>query len=134
MAIIGQRLPVVGAWRAAVLPMALLLAAACGARDLGPESLRQRTALKGATASPVRELERTAFGVRFSWDVSTPRSWVEYRAQLLDEFGPQFSVITSDGASLVLSRRDGGDTYRLELRPVSKEGGQVRVVFFASAG
>ena len=85
-------------------------------------------------ASEVRELERTTFNVRVAWDVHTSSSWDEYRAQVLDEFGTQFLVVSSDAATLVLSRRDGGDVYRIEFRTTSSDGGQVGVVFSASAG
>jgi hypothetical protein len=103
--------------RRATAVLALALALGCGPTTAARvEALHERTARNGATATNVTEVERTVAGVRYAWDVQAPRSWEDYRADVIDTLKPGFSVVVNDATSLTLSQQLSGDVYRLEFR------------------
>jgi hypothetical protein len=98
------------------------------------EDVHRRTTTNGATATEVTETERGPNGVRFTWEVRSPRTWDEYRMEVTRALRPDFIVVRADGNSLVLSQSFGGDVYRVELTASpSSDVTTVRVVFSAMA-
>ena len=114
--------------------VATLLSIACDGSFSRAREMQRRTEQAGAMAGAISEPERTPNGVSFSWDVRSRAAWLEYRGDVINEFKGDFHVMHSDDRSLVLSRSDGGDAYRLEFRAATvDEGIQVHVVFAAFA-
>ena len=98
------------------------------------DEVQRRTTQGGAVATPVAEIERSASGVRYAWDVRAQRDWTEYRTKMVDAFKADFRVVRSDATVLLLSRSAHGDTYRLEFQLISGPRIiEVHVVFSAIA-
>lgn len=128
--------PIVGSYpaRLRVAWLVLALAVACGPPDVGVQELQRRTVPNGASATGVSGPQRTAIGLRFTWDVRSSMSWDEYRQSMAAAFKRDFDVIQSDSSSLVLSRHVNGDVYRLEFHAaVAVAGTEAHVTFSASA-
>lgn len=121
------------------LTNALIVAVVCASGCTSGDSTRvddvhRRTARSDATATAPTEVERSANGVRFAWDVRVQGTWLEYRTQMVEAFRSDFSVVRSDAASLTMARSAHGDSYRVEFQPTASSPiTQVHVVFLAIA-
>jgi hypothetical protein len=97
------------------------------------QQLRQRTTPAESTASGFTTIVNSGTAIHTAWQLNSSLSDSAFRQFLSQQLKPEFSMLSSTQEQLVYGRFAGGDSERIEITKVKKDGNTTQYTIGFSA-